>query len=918
MIVYFFSAAFGVTTKTDMERTETIPVYGMTCDHCVKAVAMALQDVVGVRGAEVSLENASARVIFDDSLTSVDQLKEVIRAEGYHVLPPAEEAHPRIDQQDSTAGEPTVQSVTVSFSIHGMSCANCAHAIEKGLNGFPGIKKATVNFPLERLIVEKEVTLEDEKIIAQVADIGYEATPLPRHKHGAMAFRIEGMSCVNCARSIEKAFEKADGIKQVAINFALEKGYVEFDESVIDRRGILAIVKDAGYHAVEEAADNEKQEQSIARKEKFRFYFALAITVPLVALMYGMHLLNLDHARTTYAIFILATMVQFVSGSAFYSGAYYSLKNRVANMDVLISLGVSAAYFYSVFSLFYWGPYYPTFFDSSALLITFILLGKMLEARAKGKTSQALQKLLSLQADQARLVENGAERLVAASLVRINDIVLVRPGEKIPVDGEIIEGTTVVDESMITGESMPVEKSPGATVTGATINLSGVVKIRTTRVGRETLLAQIVNMVEEAQADKAPIQRIADAVSNYFVPLVVAAALVTFIFWYKILTVTPPAGMSQFLFAFQLMICVLVIACPCALGLATPTAIMVGSGVGLSRGILFKKASVLENISKLEVILFDKTGTITIGKPAVVGVYPAAAHSKEEVLGLAASASFNSTHPLSQAIVEQAKKQGISPQTVSDLQEISGQGIQCNLNGERLKVGSDKFVATEKELPETVRVRGRELAGEGKTTVYVLYRGEVAGIIALADMVKEDSRKAIQRLHQLGIKTALISGDNKTVAEAVAQQVGIDEVEAEVLPQDKINIVKKWQQKGFRVGMVGDGINDAPALAQADIGIAIGSGTDVAKETGEVILVKNSLLDVERAIRLGKKTLQTIKVNFFWAFFYNILMIPVAAGILYPVKGIILKPEWACIAMWFSSITVVGNSLLLKRYEKKL
>jgi len=385
-----------------------------------------------------------------------------------------------------------------------------------------------------------------------------------------------------------------------------------------------------------------------------------------------------------------------------------------------------------------------------------------------------------------------------------------------------------------------------------------------------------------------------------------------------VLTFIPPEGYTRFLFSFQLMIAVLVIACPCALGLATPTAIMVGSGVGLNRGILFKRASVLENISKLNVILFDKTGTITIGKPEVVGVYPFGPHSEGEVLSVAASASCNSTHPLSQAIVNRAKKQGISTQNVTDVKELSGHGIQCFLNGDLLKVGSGKFVAAEKGLPEAVRVRGMALADEGKTTVYIFYRDAVVGIVALADVVKEDSREALQQLHQLGIKTALISGDNKKVAAAVAREVGIDEVEAEVLPADKITIVKKWQQKGFKVGMVGDGINDAPALAQADVGIAIGSGTDVAKETGEVVLVKNSLLDVERAIRLGKKTLRTIKENFFWAFFYNILMIPVAAGILYPVNGVTLKPEWACVAMWFSSITVVSNSLLLKRYDKKL
>ena len=877
---------------------------------------MALQDVAGVHEAVVSLDNAQAQVKYDDSMTSLENLKSAIIAEGYSIAPAAESDQHENAGAGSSTPEVTSQTVPATFSIQGMSCVNCALAIEKGLKGFPGIIKATVNFPLERLIVEKKPELADENIIAKVSDLGYEASSLQEREGGKITFRIEGMSCVNCARSIEKAFKVAAGIKNVAINFSLEKGFVEFDEALTDRQKILEIVKDAGYSAIE--AGEEQKASGIARKEKFRFFFALALTVPLVVLMYGMHLLNFDHVKSTYAIFILSTLVQFVSGITFYSGAYHSLKNRSTNMDVLIALGISAAYFYSVFSLFFKGPYYPTFFDSSAMLITFILLGKMLEARAKGKTGQALQKLLSLQADQARLIENGRERMVSISLIKIGDMVLVRPGEKIPVDGEIIEGSTAVDESMITGESMPAEKSPGSAVTGATMNKSGVIKVRTNKIGKDTLLSQIVKMVEDAQADKAPIQRIADMVSNYFVPIVVVAALITFTLWYKVLTFTPPAGFSQFLFAFQLMIAVLVIACPCALGLATPTAIMVGSGVGLSRGILFKRASVLENISKLDVILFDKTGTITIGKPEVVGVYAFGQHSEEEALRIAASASFNSTHPLSQAIVSRAKQQGVSPQNVANLQELSGQGIQCTLNGELLKVGSNKFVADEKELPEAVRVRGQQLADEGKTTVFVFYRDAVMGIIALADVVKEDSRDALQKLHKMGIKTALVSGDNKAVAAAVAREVGIDEVEAEVLPADKINIVKKWQQKGFKVGMVGDGINDAPALAQADVGIAIGSGTDVAKETGEVILVKNSLMDVERAIRLGKKTLRTIKENFFWAFFYNILMIPVAAGILYPVNGITLKPEWACIAMWFSSITVVSNSLLLKRYERKL
>jgi Cu+-exporting ATPase len=718
------------------------------------------------------------------------------------------------------------------------------------------------------------------------------------------------MSCVNCAQSIEKAFKGAAGIKSVAINFSLEKGFVEFDEALTDRQKILERVKDAGYSAIE--AGEEQRASGIARREKFRFFFALALTIPLVAFMY---LMPFGHVGTNYVNFVLATLVQFVSGITFYSGAYHSLKNRSTNMDVLIALGISAAYFYSVFSLFFINPHAHTFFDSSAMLITFILLGKMLEARAKGKTSQALQKLLSLQADQARLIENNKERMVAASLVKINDVVLVRPGEKIPVDGKIIVGATAVDESMITGESIPVEKAAGDAVTGATLNTSGVIRVRTTRIGKDTLLSQIVKMVEDAQSDKAPIQRIADTVSNYFVPFVVTAALITFALWYAVLTIPPPEGFSRFLFSFQLMIAVLVIACPCALGLATPTAIMVGSGVGLKRGILFKRASVLERISKLDVILFDKTGTITAGRPEVVGIYPCSSYNVQDVLGIAAGAAANSSHPLAQTIVRKARQKDIAGEPVTDVQEVSGNGILCNWNGKQLKVGSSRFIAGEKELPPDVRRLREQIDNGGRTTVYVSLDDLVLCIFELSDVIKQDSRAAVEALHKLGIKTALISGDNNKVAHAVARQVGIDEVEGEVLPADKITIVKKWQQKGFKVGMVGDGINDAPALAQADVGIAIGSGTDVAKETGDVILVKNSLMDVERSIRLGRKTLETIKQNFFWAFFYNLLLIPIAAGILYPV---ILKPEWACVAMWFSSITVVSNSLMLKRYEKRL
>lgn len=823
---------------------------------------------------------------------------------------------------------------TVTIPVHGMMCDHCVTAVTRALQAVAGVSdaavsleksSATVTFDdgtcnigmLQAAIVEEGYRMGSEET-PPVSERLSDAAPGNVDDHAPLnrrtvTFRIEGMSCANCARTIEKALSRAPGILSATINFALEKGFVEFDASLLDAPSVLRIVADAGYGA---AAEGDTEARfSVARKEKFRFFFALALTIPLVGFMYVM---PFGHVQTNYVMFALATLVQFVSGSTFYEGAWHSLKNRSTNMDVLIALGISAAYFYSVFSLFFIDPHAHAFFDSSAMLITFILLGKMLEARAKGKTGQALQKLLSLQADRARLLENGKERMVAASSVAAGDIMLVRPGEKIPVDGEIIEGATSVDESMITGEAMPAEKEAGACVTGATINLSGVIRVRATKVGKDTLLAQIVKMVEDAQADKAPIQRIADMVSNYFVPIVVCVALITFFLWYAVLSTPPPEGVSRFLFAFQLMIAVLVIACPCALGLATPTAIMVGSGVGLSRGILFKRASVLERIAQLDAILFDKTGTITVGRPEVVGVYPFEGYETDAVLRTAASAEAHSAHPLAQAVVYHARQRNITLENVSGVQEISGHGTCCVLNGESVRVGSRKFISRDIHIHGHVLQTEQKLSTAGKTTVYVAVGSRIIGLLALADVVKQDSAEAVRRLREMGLNVALISGDNTAVARAVACEVGIDEVEAEVLPEDKITVVKKWQQQGLKVGMVGDGINDAPALAQADVGIAIGSGTDVAKETGEVILVKNSLLDVERAIRLGRKTLRTIKENFFWALFYNVIMIPIAAGILYPVNGLTLNPEWACVAMWFSSITVVTNSLLLRRFEKKL
>ncbi|MCK5543115.1 MAG: heavy metal translocating P-type ATPase [Desulfobacterales bacterium] len=819
------------------------------------------------------------------------------------------------------------------IKVYGMMCTHCENTVSKALANIKGVTDTKVSFEQESVIISFDTTQTNIDTLGSViTKEGYFLTPQtkPAQSENAdapdntepvaededdkefsdVAFHIEGMTCANCALAIEKAFKRADGIKQTSINLPLEKGFIKYDAAILDEETVLNIVSKAGYKASKEKQSDSK----VAIKEKFRFVFAFCLTVPMVVIM-QLKFFPMD--VTNYIMFFLSTLVQFVSGLAFYEGAYYSLKNRTANMDVLISLGISAAYFYSVFSIFFLNPAKPTFFDSSAMLITFIMIGKMLEAGAKGKTSLALKKLLALNADTARIVRQDKEEIVSASLVEVGDIVKVLPGERIPVDGEVIEGNTSIDESMLTGEPLPVEKEKGSTVTGATINQSGVITIKTLKVGNDTILANIIKMVEDAQADKAPIQRLADTVSNYFVPAVILASIVTFCIWYFYADLTTIKETSRFLFAFELMIAVLVIACPCALGLATPTAIMVGSGVGLNLGILFKKGSVLENISKLDIVLFDKTGTITKGKPEVTGIYPLPDLTQDELLIIAASVEANSSHPLAKAVVKKAEESGLLLEKTSNSSEISGHGVKCTLNGKSLKVGNFKLIKDDM-LNDKIKQLGQKLADQGKTTIYISINRKIAGILALSDVIKSDSKKAIEMIHKSGIKTALISGDNLVSANAVAAEVGIENVEAEVLPQDKINYVIKWQEQGLKVGMVGDGINDAPALAKADIGIAIGSGTDVAKETGDVVLIKNSLLDVDRAIKLGKKTLKTIKLNFFWAFFYNILMIPIAAGVLYPHYGIALKPEFASIAMWLSSLSVVGNSLLLKRYEKKL
>jgi Cu+-exporting ATPase len=721
-------------------------------------------------------------------------------------------------------------------------------------------------------------------------------------------FDIAGMTCANCAATIEKRLHQVEGVEEVAVNFARNSGQVSYNPEVTGPDEIYAAVRDAGYQAWPEAQRSAARTMAAqqARRERLNLIIATAGAVPIMLLMF----FPVFGSATRWVIAALATGVQFSAGLGFYTSAWKSLRNRAANMDVLVALGITAAYGYSVLALLgVLGPDATMFFETSAMLIMFIRFGKWLESRAKGRAGAALERLLHLQADRAVLYEDGAEREVDIAEVKPGDRLLVRAGEKIPVDGIVVEGEAAVDESMLSGESVPVSKEAGAEVSGATINRSGRLVVEATRVGDETALAQIVRMVEEAQGDKAPIQRIADRVSNYFVPAVILVSITTFVVWLFVLE-------STFLFAFQMGISVVVIACPCALGLATPTAIMVGSSVGLERGILFKKAAVLEQISRLEVLLLDKTGTLTSGTFQVQEVYASAGAAEEEVLRLAAALEEGSNHPLARSIVEQARKRDLSWDSIANIEEVGGQGMQARIDGEQYYCGQQSLLERNGVDLDSIQEQAHRLASAGNSLVFLAREKSILGIIALGDELKPDADGVVRDLQNLGLECVLLSGDRRAAAEAVAKKIGIEQVEAEVVPEQKLEVVRRYQQSADFVGMVGDGINDAPALAQADIGIAIGSGTDVAKETGDLILVKDDLRDIERGIRLGRFTLRKIKQNLFWAFFYNTLGIPIAAGVLYPAFGIYLRPEYAGLAMAFSSVSVVLNSLLLRRTFK--
>ncbi|NFE85735.1 heavy metal translocating P-type ATPase [Clostridium botulinum] len=804
-----------------------------------------------------------------------------------------------------------------SFKINGMTCSACANRVERVVGKLDGVEKSNVNFATETLSVEfDENKLQDKDIEEKVVKAGYSI----KKNIKTYNLKVEGMTCSACANRVERVTKKLQGVQESNVNFATEKLTIVIDEDVTGYSDIKTAVEKAGYKLEkEDKAKEDKKESNPAKELLNRFIISVILTVPLLIIsmghMVGMHLPSIIDPMINplnFALIQIAlTLPVMLVGYKFYKVGTKNLFKLSPNMDSLISIGTLAAFLYGIFAIVkinQGNSEYAMhlYFESAAVILTLITLGKYLEAVSKGKTSQAIKALMGLAPKNATVIRNGIESIIPIEEVVAGDIVLVKPGEKLPVDGEVIEGSTSIDESMLTGESIPVEKEIGSNVIGASINKTGFIKYKATKVGKDTALAQIVKLVEEAQGSKAPIAKLADVISAYFVPIVIGLAIIAAVAWLV-------AGESM-IFALTIFISVLVIACPCALGLATPTAIMVGTGKGAENGVLIKGGEALETTYKLNTIVFDKTGTITEGKPKVTDILVNNI-TENEILSLAASAEKGSEHPLGEAIVKEAEDRKLQLKEINKFNAIPGHGIEVLIDEKNIFLGNKKLMQEKNVDISSLDAQSERLSNEGKTPMYISINSELKGIIAVADTVKENSKEAIATLHSMGIKVAMITGDNKNTANAIAKQVGIDIVLAEVLPEDKANEVAKLQKDGDKVGMVGDGINDAPALAKADIGIAIGSGTDVAIESADIVLMKSDLMDVPTAIKLSKATIRNIKENLAWAFGYNILGIPVAMGILHIFGGPLLNPMIAAGAMSFSSVSVLLNALRLRNFK---
>ncbi|MCC0634331.1 copper-translocating P-type ATPase [Clostridioides sp. ZZV15-6388] len=822
--------------------------------------------------------------------------------------------------------------IVENYKITGMTCAACAKAVERVTKKLDGVYDQSVNIATEKLKIEydnSKVSFDDIKQVVEKAGYGI----IKEESNKKIDMKIDGMTCAACAKAVERVVKKLDGVESISVNIATDKANIDYNPSKVKLSQIKAAIEKAGYKPIEEVKNKVDVDEDKVRKEKemntlfIKFIVAIVFAVPLFYIAMGPmiikpigpwplpEILNPMTNTLNYALAQLILVIPvMIAGYKFYINGFKALFSLSPNMDSLVAIGTLAAFLYSLYTTIQIANgqiqgmhHHQLYYESAGIIIALILLGKYLESKSKGKTSEAIKKLMGLQPKTAIVIVDGKEIETPIEEVGIGDIILVKPGTKIPVDGVVIEGYTSVDESMLTGESIPVEKNIGSKVTGASINKNGVIKFKAEKIGGDTALAQIIKLVEDAQGTKAPIAKLADTVSGYFVPIVIAIAIVSSLLWFLV-------GGKDIVFVLTIFISILVIACPCALGLATPTAIMVGTGKGAENGILIKGGEALESAHKVNTVIFDKTGTITEGKPKVTDIVLNNVE-EEYLIKIASSAEKGSEHPLGEAIVRYGEDKNIQIEKVDNFKAIPGAGIQVTINNENILLGNRKLMNDNNINLKDLEEKSNILASQGKTPMYIAVDGNLSGIIAVADVVKESSKKAIDILHNMGIKVAMVTGDNVKTANAIASQVGIDMVLAEVLPEDKSKEVEKLQNQGKFVAMVGDGINDAPALAKADIGIAIGSGTDVAIESADIVLMKSDLMDVPTAIKLSNETIKNIKQNLFWAFGYNTIGIPVAAGLLYIFGGPLLNPMIAAAAMSLSSVSVVSNALRLKNFK---
>jgi len=816
-----------------------------------------------------------------------------------------------------------LRTTRLSLPVEGMTCASCVGRVERALKAVPGVQTATVNLATERADITFGDRADPQAAVGAIESAGYAV------REETTELGIEDMTCASCVGRVEKALRQIPGVIEANVNLATERARVRHSAGLVTTAMLEAAVEQAGYKARRLSAatassddqDSERRENE-ARGLRRSLLIAALLTLPVFVLEMGSHLIPamlhwvlgvLGEQRNAYLQFVLTTLVLFGPGLRFFRKGVPALLRGAPDMNSLVSVGTAAAYGYSVVATFI-PQVLPQgtaniYFEAAAVIVTLILLGRTLEARAKGRTSQAIKRLVGLQAKTARVERNGETLEIPLDQVTTGDVVFVRPGEKIPVDGQVVEGASYVDESMITGEPVPVSKGVDAEVVGGTINKTGAFSFRVTKVGANTVLAQIIRLVEEAQGSKLPIQALVDKVTLWFVPAVMAAAALTFLIW---LIFGPTPALT---FALVNAVAVLIIACPCAMGLATPTSIMVGTGRAAELGVLFRKGEALQALRDVSVIALDKTGTLTKGRPELTDLVPAEGFDYDEVLALVAAVETRSEHPIAEAIVAAAKQRDIKIAAIEAFDATPGFGVSAKVSGRTVSVGADRFMTQLGLDVASFLPAAQRLGEQGKSPLYAAIDGRLAAVIAVADPIKETTPEAIKALHALGLKVAMITGDNAATASAIARQLGIDEVAAEVLPDGKVAALKQFRSHGARVAFVGDGINDAPALAEADVGLAIGTGTDVAIEAADVVLMSGDLRGVANAIALSQATIRNIKQNLFWAFAYNAVLIPVAAGMLYPINGTLLSPIFAAAAMALSSVFVLGNALRLKRFQ---